>query len=265
MIIDDGSVDGTEDLVATWIDQGQVEIRYIRKSNGGMHTAHNVAYEIIETELNVCVDSDDFMPDGALERIIEFWRTNARPNWAGLIGLDAFKDGRIVGTPFPVGMMECKYSELKPKHGVKGDKKFVYRTDVVRNYAPYPTFEGERFVPLGYKYLMIDHDYDLGVMHEVLCVVEYLPDGSTRNIFRQYVRNPKGFAYERQMRMKYSYTFRERFKNAIHYVSCSIFTRNTAFISESTSKLMTAAAIPFGICLNIFVRLAVLRRGRRNA
>ena len=59
LIVDDGSKDQTAKLVKEWQQQEKTfEIRYIYKENGGMHTAHNVAYENIDTELNVCIDSD---------------------------------------------------------------------------------------------------------------------------------------------------------------------------------------------------------------
>ncbi|MFR6192541.1 MAG: hypothetical protein ACLUJS_14860 [Anaerostipes hadrus] len=32
-----------------------------------MHTAHNAAYQLIDTELNVCIDSDDYLADDAAE------------------------------------------------------------------------------------------------------------------------------------------------------------------------------------------------------
>ncbi len=254
LVIDDGSTDETKKLIENWKAENKIEIRYIYKENQGMHSGHNVAYDNIDTELNMCIDSDDFLPDDAVEKINSFWKNNKKPNWAGLLGLDAFKDGAIVGTPFPAGMTECKYSGLKSKYGVVGDKKFVYSTEIIKKYPPYPIFEGEKFVPLGYKYMLIDQDYDLGVMHDVLCIVEYMPDGSSKNIFRSYRRNPNGFAHERKIRMVYSPTFKERFTNAMHYVSSAMFTKNTRFLGQSTSKGLTLLAIPFGILLNLYIR-----------
>ena len=63
MIIDDGSTDNTANLVAKWKEESDFEIIYIYKQNRGMHTAHNTAYENIDTELNVCIDSDDYLTD----------------------------------------------------------------------------------------------------------------------------------------------------------------------------------------------------------
>ncbi len=260
MIIDDGSSDGTKDLVASWLSESKMRIEYIFQENLGMHGGHNTAYANIRTELNVCIDSDDFMPDGAIEKILNFWSKNKNGNWAGLIGLDSYADGSIVGTPFPEGMKECKYFELKSKHGVVGDKKFVYRTDVIKKYPSYPLFEGERFVPLGYKYLLIDQDYELGVLHDILCVVQYMPDGSSKNIFKQYVRNPKGFAFERQIRMKHSASLKERFTNAAHFVSSQMFLKNYNFLKRSTNIPLTLAAIPLGIFLNYYIKRTIAKK-----
>lgn len=254
LVVDDGSTDNTRELVADWIARDMIAIRYIYKENQGMHSAHNTAYEVIDTELNMCIDSDDFLPDDAIEKIAGFWKSHNKPNWAGLIGLDAFKDGKIVGTPFPPGMAQCKYSELKSKYKVVGDKKFIYRTAIIKKYPAYPIFEGEKFVPLNYKYMLIDQDYDLGVMHEVLCIVEYMPDGSSKNIFKSYRRNPKGFAHERKVRMVYARTFKERLTNAAHYVSSALFTKNYRFLGESTNKPMTLLAIPLGVLLHLYIR-----------
>ena len=234
LVIDDGSEDNTKDLINDWISEDKIVIKYIFKENQGMHTGHNVALNNIETELNMCIDSDDFLPDNAIEKILDFWDKNYKESWAGIIGLDAFKDGKIVGTAFPKNLKECKYSLLKSKYKVVGDKKFIYKTDIIKKYPEYPIFKGEKFVPLGYKYLLIDRDYDLGVLNEVLCIVEYMSDGSSKNIIKQYLKNPKGFAHERKIRMQYAPSIKEKFSNSIHYVSCSILLRNTTRLGTPT-------------------------------
>ena len=75
MIIDDGSTDNTFEIVKKWMNQPlDFQMEYYYKENGGLHTAYNEAISHIETELCVCIDSDDFMPDNAVERILSFWR-----------------------------------------------------------------------------------------------------------------------------------------------------------------------------------------------
>ena len=70
LIVDDGSTDTTASLVKKWqLEDNGFKIQYIYKENGGMHTAHNMAYANIHTELNVCIDSDDKMSQGAVRKI----------------------------------------------------------------------------------------------------------------------------------------------------------------------------------------------------
>ena len=157
--MDDGSQDHTAQLVEQWRQQDNgFEIRYIYKQNGGMHTAHNTAYEHIDTELNTCIDSDDKLAPGAVEKILRKWEQVRGCGYAGMIGLDADFDGNIIGKGFPPGMKETSVIGYYAAGG-SGDKKLVYRTDVIRKYPPYPVFPGEKYVALSYKYRLIDQTY----------------------------------------------------------------------------------------------------------
>ena len=252
LIIDDGSTDNTKELVDSWLENDNgFEIRYAYKENGGMHTAHNKAYELIDTELNVCIDSDDYMPDDAVESILSFWEKNRDNNYSGIIALDMFENGEIIGKKLP----EQKSITLSGYYynGGNGDKKLIYRTEVMNKYPAYPEFEGEKFVPLDYKYLLADQDYELLIMNKPVCVVEYMEDGSSKNMLRQYYKNPRGFAFMRKVSMKYDTGFLKNFKTSIHYVSSSFISKNRKFIKESPRKGMTVLATPFGFALYLLV------------
>ncbi len=253
LIIDDGSSDTTSQLVQSWINEGKIEIQYHYKTNGGMHTGHNAAYKLIQTPFNVCIDSDDYLTDNAIEIILKHVQDLA-PNFAGIVGLDAEKKGAIIGTRMPDNVDKTKLNELYLVHRVKGDKKLVYRTEVVKKYPPYPEYPEERFVPLDYIPLLIDQEYDLKPVNEVLCIVEYQPDGSSMNILKQYRKNPKGFAFSRISRIQYGLTFKERFKNAIHLVSCVMFSREYNKFLKTNHHALILVAFPFGVLLNLFIR-----------
>src|SRR4051794_34317733 len=180
LIIDDGSKDKTKELVDSWILENKVKIRYSYQENQGMHGAHNTAYEIIKTELNVCIDSDDYMPDDAVEKITSFWNKYGDDNFSGIIGLDAFSNNEVIGTRFPEYLKSSTLFDIYNKHGGTGDKKLVYRTELTKP-NPYPNFENEKYVGLAYKYYLLDKRYEMLLLNEVLCCVEYLPDGSSLN------------------------------------------------------------------------------------
>lgn len=254
LIIDDGSTDDTKQLVESWKNrENGFEIIYYYKENGGMHTAHNMAYELIDTELNVCIDSDDCLSENAIEIMLNFWNEYGSSKYAGFVGLDADLEGYIIGKKFPENLKETTLSGYYRKGG-QGDKKLVYRTEVMRQYPEYPVFEGEKYVSLGYKYLLCDQDYKLLVLNQVLCNVEYQLDGSSHNMLRQYYNNPRGFAFIRKVDMKYNKTWKENFKTCIHYVSSSLISKNRNFIKESPKKRMTILAIPAGILLTIYIK-----------
>lgn len=245
LIIDDGSTDNTKSLVDQWIkEKNEFEIKYVYKENGGMHTGHNKAYELIDTELNVCIDSDDFMPDNSVELIVDFWSKYGSNRYSGIVSLDNDDKGNIIGTKLPnkKSIKLCDFYDM----GGKGDKNLIYRTDIMKKYPPYPEFQGEKFVPLDYKYLLADQEYDLLILNEPTCTVEYMEDGSSMNMFSQYYKNPRGFSFMRKVHMIYDKKFINKFKNCIHYVSSSFISKNKEFISESPNKLMTIFSIPFG-------------------
>jgi glycosyltransferase involved in cell wall biosynthesis len=254
LIIDDGSTDKTRDIVNGWIAENIVKIEYYWQENQGMHSAHNTAYKLIETELNVCIDSDDYMPDDAVEKILTFWCRYGSHEVSGIIGLDSNTNNEVLGTRLPGHIKSSTLFDLYNKHGVTGDKKLVYRTELTRKY-PYPVFENERYVGLAYKYYMLDKDYKMLLLNEVLCCVEYLPDGSSLNMLKQYRRNPKGFAFYRKELMKLPFVdFKYKFRQAVHYVSSSLMGGNTRFISETPEKVLTLFATPLGILLYSYIR-----------
>lgn len=254
LIIDDGSTDGTEDLVSGWMNSDNgFEIRYIRKENGGMHTAHNIAYENIDTELNVCIDSDDALAENAVEIILSEWKRVKSTGVAGLIGLDADFSGNIIGTRFPDGVTETTLSGFYASGG-SGDKKLVYRTDIITSVPPYPVFDGEKYVALAYKYLLVDQKYKMAAINRVLCSVEYQPDGSSNSMWRQYLANPRGFAFWRKVCMTYPTSRNRLFVDCVHYCSSSVIAKNRNYIKESPRKFLTVLCTPAGWLLTGLIK-----------
>ena len=249
LIVDDGSQDNTAELVRQWQSQDNgFEIRYIYKENGGMHTAHNTAYENIDTELNTCIDSDDRLAAGAVRKILSKWELVRDRGYAGIIGLDSDFDGHIIGKGFPESMTETSVIGYYAAGG-SGDKKLVYRTEIINKYPAYPVFEGEKYVALSYKYRLIDQDYKMAVLDEILCNVEYQPDGSSNTMWRQYLKNPEGWAFWRKVCMQYPISRKRMVVDCINYVSSSLLYKNRRFIAESPTKLLTILCIPAGALL----------------
>lgn len=254
MIIDDGSTDNAHSLIEEWMKkENGFKIEYIYKKNGGMHTAHNEAYRHITTELNVCIDSDDALADDAVQEIYDKWQSIKDKNYAGIIALDADFHGKIIGKGFPEGLKSTTVMGYY-NNGGYGDKKLVYRTDIINSYPEYPVFDNEKYVSLAYKYRLIDQEYEMAVLDVVLCNVEYQEDGSTNNMLRQYRNNPKGFAFWRKIRMIYPDSKKRMVVDCIHYVSSSLLAKNNKFIKESPKKFLTVLSLPAGFMLTQYIK-----------
>ena len=257
LIVDDGSTDNTKELVDSWLNENYgFEIQYEYKENGGMHTAHNTAYEHIDTELNICIDSDDCLADDAINKILNKWDSVKDKGYAGLIGLDYTLDNKLIGKDLG-NLKETTLMDYYANGGY-GDKKLVYRTDIIKKYPKYPVFENERYVALAYIYRLIDQDYKLAVLNECLCNVEYQEDGSSATMWKQYLRNPKGFQFWRKICMTYPESDKRLVMDTIHYVSSSLLAKDKTFISDSPKKVLTILCLLPGWVLSRMV----IKRGK---
>lgn len=254
IIVDDGSTDDTESLVEQWIREGIIEIEYYKKKNGGMASAHNEAYKHTDTLLAVCIDSDDWMPDDGIEKILAKWTKEGGDNYAGIIGLDSFENGEIVGSPFPDDLSHCKVRDLVPVYKATGDKKYVYRVEVIKKYLPFIEVSGERHGGVNYLYLVIDADYEMLCDNKVYCIVEYQPDGLSAGVFNQYANNPLTYCLIREKLISVLPSKKEKFRHAIHYVSCALFAKDIRLLLKTRQKLYVWPALPFGVVLNLYIR-----------
>ena len=190
LVVDDGSTDGTECTMLDFASEGRISIRYIKKPNGGKHTAVNLAAKEAKGELLFIADSDDWLTDTAIADVIEaYLPIRDDESFAGVCGVDAFPDGRVVGSGLPQQTIDATPQDIRGKWGVSGDLKEVFRTDVLRRY-PFPEIEGERFCPEALVWNHIGRKYRLRYIDKVIYIAEYQPDGITSGITRARMKSP---------------------------------------------------------------------------
>lgn len=69
--VDDGSTDKTLELLKQF--ENKYKIVVLTKTNGGKHTALNLALEKVESELVGCLDADSFVQPDTLKKIVPFF------------------------------------------------------------------------------------------------------------------------------------------------------------------------------------------------
>ena len=259
MIIDDGSSDYTEELVKSWkLEQHDFQLEYYYKENGGLHTAYNEAISRIETSLCVCIDSDDFMPDDAVEKILDFWKEHGSDEYAGIVGLDYTLEGNVIGDLLPNQKSINLIDLLVGKYPIiNGDRTNVVRTELYKKYAPMKVFEGEKNFNPHYLHLQISQEYDFLVMNENLRYVEYQPGGMSDTTLKQYKNSPNSFLETRRLYLSFPHaSLKFKFRHSIHLVSsCILAGRFREVLKCSPCKGITIMAIPLGICLARYINL----------
>ena len=256
MIVDDGSTDNTEETVREWMrETDDFAIQYFQKENGGLHTAYNEAIAHIETELCVCIDSDDYMPNDAVEKILRFWEENGSDEVAGIVGLDYTTEGNVIGDPLPDKKTVNLIDLLTGKYKINnGDRTNVVRTELYKKYAPMKVFPGEKNFNPHYLHLQISQGYDFLVLNENLRFVEYQPGGMSDSMWKQYKSSPRSFAETRKLYLSFPNTgFKFKLRHSIHFVSSCILARDMSMLKESSKMFLTALAVPMGLALSILV------------
>lgn len=257
LVVDDGSTDNTRELVEGWVKStGDFEVQYVYKKNGGLHTAYNTAIENLKTELAVCIDSDDYMPDYAIEEITDFWKKNGSDEYAGIVGLDSLENGEIIGDLLPDQKTINLISLLMGKYNLtNGDRKNVIRSDLYKKVAPMTVYEGEKNFNPHYMHLQISQEYDFLVLNKSLCIVEYQTDGMTNNMIRQYYTSPNSFAQTRRLYLSFKDApFKFKMRNSIHYVSSCILSKQKNIIKNTPLKGYAIMAYPFGVALSMYIK-----------
>ena len=257
IIVDDGSTDNLESLVSEWIvDESEFQIEYYRKENGGMYTAYNLAFEHIITDYWVCIDSDDWLADDAVDRIYDAidYVEKKKLSICGIVGLDALQDGTICGGKLPdvdiVGLLE-----LKLKYHHKGDIKVIYSMSDTKHYIPMPEIPGEKDFNPYYMMLKMDINKPLYICNHILCIVNYQQDGMTSRVLQSYEECPVSYAMLREAYLEHQeIPCMFAYRQCIHYVSSWIFAKRQKKKVNSLwrRKLVWMAVIP-GVILNMWV------------
>lgn len=100
LIIDDGSTDGTDAVVAQWQSENAIDIKYIHKTNEGKHKALRQGFSMADTPYLVDFDDDDQYTPDCLETYMREWdkiEAECRADIGSIRALVAYEDGSICG------------------------------------------------------------------------------------------------------------------------------------------------------------------------
>lgn len=120
IIVNDGSSDNTEEIVAELLRREEIPILFISKPNGGKHSAFKAAFEVTETEYFMCMDDDDIYSEMSVKTLLRLWNK-------------VKEDGdETIGAIRTLVKMNDTYASNVP---VVEDGTYVDRTTLEQNYV----------------------------------------------------------------------------------------------------------------------------------
>lgn len=214
LIIDDGSKDNTKEVVEEFIKEKIIEIEYIKKENGGKHSAMDLAHEKCCTEFIAGVDSDDYLLENTIDNIYHIIENYMEEEYVGIVGRKFDTSLR----PLDKGIFEegkkIMFHDLALKYNYKADTFLIFRTSIVKNFK-FPKFEGEKFVTEKVLYDQFMYDYPMVMMSTIDYIAEYQSEGYSASSINLMLNNPKGVLYAFKSDTYYMTKYKQGFKNIV--------------------------------------------------
>ena len=253
LVVDDGSTDGTENLITQLQGKSDFPIRYIYKSNGGKHTALNVGIQTICSELTFIVDSDDCVTDDAVESILKIHeKYRAQDNICGYAFLRAFSDGKVNGKKFDVNEKIGSYIDVRINGDDTGaDKAEVFKTHCLQEF-PFPQYPNEKFLGEDIIWVRMARKYEMVHINKAIYVGNYLEDGLTNNRRKHNIASPVGCMHRAEEFMEPDLKIRYRIKGGLQYIVYGKFAgvKVIDLIRKSKHKFLAMVCMPGGLFLH---------------
>ena len=256
VIVDDGSTDGTDELISEYVSENDLfPIVYKQVENGGKPKAVNLGVSIARGEIFIILDSDDYLTDNALEVLDRYEKTipqDKKDQFAGVCGLKGYENGDAIGKSFDSGeYLDCTNLQ-RIKNGILGDKSEAIYTEIMRKY-PFPIFDGEKFIT---ESIILDRmasdGFKMRYFNEITMICEYRSDGLSEQGKRLFTSNPKGYGlYIYECGKTGRHSISQRIRSFASYVNTYKNVLKDKEIAENLgSNILCVKLVKF--CLNIF-------------
>ena len=270
LIIDDGSTDNTEELVHRWMqEENDFPISYYKQKNGGKCRAINYGLDLAQGELFFIMDSDDYLTDNALERVVYWESTIAdKPMFMGVVGnrgtSETFSPNRPLGSLYKDGTVFERYPEYT-NEVIDGEHAGVWYTEIHRKYK-YPEFRGENFMTPCITWNRMAHDgYKVRVFDEIIWVCNYLEDGLTMQGNMRFIKNPAGAGLCLREKAEFlNYSLKDKMKMWYTFYCDHTFCDEPYRLTKAQCARYIGAPLPFIYVSSMIHKLSKIYKGIRK-
>lgn len=183
LIVDDGSTDGTRQLIEKWQVGAEFPIHYIYQQNQGKPVACNRAAQEAQGEFLLTLDSDDECVPEAIERFKYHWDNipaDQKDKFSAVTCLCKDQNGNLVGDSFPRDVLDSDSIEIAFKYGIRGEKWGFQRTDVLKQF-PFPSVPNAKFISESVVWFALSRRYKTRFVNEPLRIY-HIDDGAADHL-----------------------------------------------------------------------------------
>lgn len=255
LVVDDGSTDGTEELFEN--TDLPFECKYVKKENGGKHTALNYAHSYISGELTCIVDSDDYLVATAVETIISDWENHAvgHPRVGQLSYIKRDSSCRYEPIRFPEEYYLSDHISYRINQNVRNDCFEVTRSDLFMSFR-FPEYEKEHHMGEAWLWVQIARNYKTLYVNKEIYESEYFADGLTKAGRRLLLLSPRGAQEHARVMLDKRVRLSRRTKESLLYTCYGFMNGETLGLlaKNCESPLLVVAWYPLGVLLSIIWR-----------
>lgn len=251
LVVDDGSIDDTENLIASFIEENKINIRYIKRQNGGKHRAINQGIQLAKGDLFFIVDSDDYLSQNAIDTLLYYYRQIEFDDFfAGVSGVRVTFTGERIGGILGYEVLDCSSLDLRMKYRVGGDMAEAFKTSVLKEYM-FPEFDKEYFCPEALVWNRISLKYKLRFTNAPIYKCEYRSDGLTAKIVRLRMNSPlSSMLYYSELSVM-SIPFIQKLKAIINYWRFSFCSKEIFFNKIKQIGIFSLVMYPLGLLYHL--------------
>lgn len=251
IVVDDGSTDKTEALVADFSHRdNKFSITYCKQPNGGKHRAINRGVKLAKGDWFFIVDSDDYLTDDAVETIKPYMNEVFRmPDFAGVVFNRIYHNRETIGTSCDYEILDSDFLSYRVRLKYWGDKADIIKTSILQNY-PFPDYPNEKFCTEGLVWYRMAKKYKARFINKGIYLCEYLPNGLTDTYNKIMEDSPKySMIYYKELCLNPKLSIIQRFFAEAaywkHYVKCELIE-----IAPTRGMLLRKPLIELGTKLN---------------
>ncbi len=250
MIVDDGSEDKTEAIVSQWIAEQKLQIKYIKKENGGKASALNVGIALLDTRYAVCLDSDDtFYPDSVEKALSKLEVSYKDPDCCGILALRNNPDGTVMGgKEIPSHMSKVTAVDIFLRLNLRTELICFYKVDILKQYK-FPEFDGEKFVSPAWMQYEVTQKYYYLPVYGKYCCCEYTADGLTRNKREVIKKNPRGYTAVKRYSFDLAPSLRLRVKHGIMYDCGCLMGKEKKWAQKTKHPVLSVILMPVAMAV----------------